>query len=223
MAGDGKHCRIGLQPALRQVYCGQPASPAQQPALPFPPSMSSSSGCAIYVTTGAESSGKTTLARALAKALQAPLVLEASRDYLNALYARKPGAQYTQQDLLEIARLQLLREQEALRQQPAQLVCDTDLLVIVIWSEVKYGHCDAALLQLFEQSLQQAPRHYLLCDPGIPWEPDPLREHPHAREQLYQRYLQRLQDLGLQFSIMRGSPEERLQQALAPDSRNLTP
>jgi nicotinamide riboside kinase len=168
----------------------------------------------ILVTTGPESSGKTTLARDLSLHLQAPLVSEASRDYLNALYAAQPGAVYQQSDLLAIARLQLQREREALAQTPPCLVCDTDLLVIVVWSEVKYGSCEPALLDLFRESLQLAPRHYLLCDHRIPWEPDPLREHPHARDMLNLRYLDKLAQFDLDPTQVSGTPTERLQQAL---------
>lgn len=170
----------------------------------------------ILVTTGPESSGKTTLARDLSLQLGAPMVTEASRDYLSTLYARQPGTAYQQSDLLEIARLQFQREQAALAQELPWLVCDTDLLVIVVWSEVKYGGCDPALLDLFSASLQQAPRHYLLCDHNIPWESDPLREHPFARAQLYQRYLDKLQQLDLAVTAVRGTPQQRLQQALLP-------
>lgn len=169
----------------------------------------------ILATTGPESSGKTTLARDLAAALRAPLVLEASRDYLSNLYARQPGCQYRQHDLLEIARLQLERERTALVAAPTHLLCDTDLLVIVVWSEVKYGHCEPALLALFRESLQLAPRHFLLCDPRIPWEPDPLREHPHARDALFLRYVDKLQLFDLPYTIVTGTPEARLQQGLA--------
>jgi nicotinamide riboside kinase len=172
----------------------------------------------ILVTTGPESSGKTTLARDLSLQLGAPLVTEASRDYLTSRYARQPGTAYQPGDLLEIARLQIQREQAVLAQEPPWLVCDTDLLVIVIWSEVKYGGCDPALLDLFNTSLQQAPRHYLLCDHNIPWESDPLREHPFARAQLYQRYLDKLQQLELAVTAVRGTPQQRLQQALLPAS-----
>src|SRR5690606_11319753 len=104
----------------------------------------------LLITTGPESSGKTTLAQQLGAAFQAPLVGEASRDYLSALYAKHPGYRYTQDDLLHIARLQLTRERAALREGSSTLVCDTDLLVIVIWSEVVFGNCAPALLKLFE-------------------------------------------------------------------------
>lgn len=169
----------------------------------------------IFVTTGPESSGKTTLAQDLSERLAAPLVLEASRDYLNTLYSRAPGLPYQQSDLLEIARLQVQRERAALAEQHAQVVCDTDLLVILVWSEVKYGSCETALLDLFADSLALAPRHYLLCDYRIPWEADPLREHPHARDMLYRRYLDTLERFGLAVTEVSGAPGQRLQQALA--------
>ncbi len=167
----------------------------------------------LLVTTGPESSGKTTLAEQLGGALRAPLVTEASRDYLTDVYRRKPDYQYQPDDLLQIARLQHERELQALQPKPAHLVCDTDLLVILIWSEVKYGKVDPALTKLFEQSLASTQRTYLLCDPRIPWQPDPLRENPHDRNALFDRYMVKLKVLGAEFTIVTGSESERLVQA----------
>jgi nicotinamide riboside kinase len=169
----------------------------------------------LLVTTGAESSGKTTLARQLSAALSAPLVLEASRDYLTALYARHPAYRYNESDLLHIAQLQRTREQEALRGNEPFVVCDTDTLVIIIWSEVVFGRCAPELRKLFDDALTQTPRHYLLCDwNGIAWEPDPLRENPHDRDKLFARYRDKLDALGLDYRIISGTKDERLQQAI---------
>lgn len=170
----------------------------------------------LLITTGAESSGKTTLGRELSTTLEAPLVMEASRDYLTGLYAKHPGHRYDESDLLHIARLQLTRERQAQRGDSPLLVCDTDLLVIVIWSEVVFGGCAPALMKLFEDSLRDTERQYLLCDwQGIPWEADPLRENPHDRHALYARYRERLEKLGLPFRTVAGSIDARLRQALA--------
>lgn len=168
----------------------------------------------IFVTTGAESSGKTTLARELSATLGATLVLEASRDYLNEQLHGNANWRYGEADLLAIAQLQYQHEQNALAASPAYLVCDTDLLVIVIWSEVRYGRCASALRHLFEQSLLAHPRRYLLCDPGIPWQYDPLRENPHDRDVLHARYQQHLQQLALDWRLVHGSRTQRLEQAL---------
>jgi nicotinamide riboside kinase len=168
----------------------------------------------ILVTTGPESSGKTTLATRLSGALQAPLVSEASRDYLTELYRHAPDRRYGQQDLLAIARLQLAREQEALLRAPPVLVCDTDLLVIVVWSEVKYGGCEPALLDLFRKSLAGPPRAYLLCNPEMPWQPDPLRENPHDRLQLLERYRTWLQQLDHDWLLASGDEDTRCRQVM---------
>ena len=98
----------------------------------------------IVVLTGPESCGKTTLARQLADRWEAPLVNEAARDYL------KNKDSYQESDLLKIAKLQNAMEQEKAVLSADKLVCDTDLLVILIWSEVKYGRCDSWIRETFE-------------------------------------------------------------------------
>lgn len=172
--------------------------------------MAKQNNTAIIITTGPESSGKTTLSQQLADYWKTPFVLEAARDYL------KDKDSYQQQDLLEIAKQQHKREEAALAESPEKLVCDTDLLVIIIWSEVKYGHCDPWITTTFENSLSQQTikRKYLLCDASIPWQADPLRENPHNRDELFNIYLQKLRNYELDFCIVNGEPDERLQQAL---------
>lgn len=172
----------------------------------------------ILITTGAESSGKTTLARDLAKHLQAPLVQEASRPYLERMAAQAGTALYRYQegDLLAIAREQQAAEQAALATSPPYLVCDTDLLVILIWSEVRYGQCHPWILEtlLANQQRPRQRRHYLLCHWDIPWEADPLRENPENRDQLFNIYQAKLQQLRLPHTVVHGPPNTRLKQAL---------
>ncbi|MFT4817430.1 MAG: nicotinamide riboside kinase [Pseudohongiellaceae bacterium] len=164
----------------------------------------------ILVVTGPESSGKTTLATQLADYWKTPLVAEASRDYL------KGRDSYQQHDLLEIAKQQHKQEQIVLSPLPGRMVCDTDLLVIMIWSEVKYQHCDPWITSTFENSINQqtSSRYYFLCDSNIPWQADPLRENPHNRDELFDLYLQKLKEYELDYRIVKGEPQERLQQVL---------
>ncbi len=164
----------------------------------------------IIVITGPESSGKTTLASQLAERWRAPLVTEVSREYL------KGKVSYQQRDLVEIARQQYGREQALLSGLPEKLICDTDLLVIMIWSEVKYGRCDPWIYKTFENSIEQNnfSRYYCLCDPSIPWQADPLRENPENRDELFSLYLQKLKDYRLDYSIVRGERHERIDQVL---------
>ena len=87
----------------------------------------------IVCLTGSESTGKTTLARALAQFYRAPVVKEAARGYLAG------RANYGQDDVRAIACEQLRLEANALADDARLVICDTDLLVIRIWWEVKYG------------------------------------------------------------------------------------
>ena len=92
------------------------------------------------------------------------------------------------------------------------MVCDTDLITVRIWSEEKFGRCDPWIM---EQIIHRRYHHWLLCSPeGIVWEPDPLRENPHDRERLFQRHMDLLDALGKPYSVLRGDPQDRLHHAL---------
>lgn len=168
----------------------------------------------IHVLTGPESSGKTTLASTLANYWSAPLVAEQSRIYLEER-SGDPEFSYAQADLLAIARKQISVEQFALAEEPEQLICDTDLLVLIVWSEVKYGNCDKWILDQFRQGLDLGNRHYILCDWQIPWEADPLRENPDDREKLFRLYQSRLTDFGIDYTAVSGSSMQRFKQIQA--------
>ncbi|TNF46008.1 MAG: ATPase [Bacteroidetes bacterium] len=150
--------------------------------------------------TGPESSGKTTLSEALSKTLNGLLVPEFARTYLMDL-----GRDYYENDLLIIARNQFKSNS-----QPTNLpylIADTEMTVLKIWSEVKYGTCAAEIMYLFEQ---QQFDHYFLSFPDIPWEDDPLREHPEMREELFHLYQSELESRQLPYTIISGDLEQRI-------------
>ena len=55
----------------------------------------------------------------------------------------------------------------------------------------------------------------LLLDVDLPWQPDPLREHPHMRQHFMQVYRQELQLLGWPVVEISGIAGQRLTQAIA--------
>lgn len=138
----------------------------------------------IIVVTGPECSGKTTLSRALAQHLKEPWVTEYAREYLSNL--NRP---YVAEDLLVIAKGQLLAIEEARLKAKEFLVVDTGPEVIQIWHRDKFGPEPTELRAL---ALAFKPRVYLLCKPDIPYVPDPLREDPFRRDELFERYLELL-------------------------------
>lgn len=157
------------------------------------------------VLTGPESTGKTSLAKTLADHFEATWVPEYAREYLNQL-----SRPYVFTDLLEIAKAQLQLEETYAQKEERYLFCDTSLVVLKIWSEYKYGKCDPWIL---EQLQVRSYDLYFLCGDDVPWEYDPLREHPTQRAALYELYKTTLEDLGVRFVELRGSLTERLKKA----------
>ncbi|MGI4824357.1 MAG: AAA family ATPase [Janthinobacterium lividum] len=159
--------------------------------------------------TGPESTGKSTLAAQLAAHYGTVFVPEVARTYLE-----ENGPQYTLADLEAIAHGQLDAEEAAAAQANQLLFCDTDLLVIKIWAENAFGTCPAWVLAELAQ-----PRYALTLLLGIdlPWEADPLREHPEPaqRQHFYNLYRAELQARRWPFVEVSGSPAQRLALACA--------
>lgn len=135
------------------------------------------------VFTGPESTGKSFLSEWVSQILNFRLVPEIARKYLEARDIIP-----TYNDVNEIGLLQYWEERYA-ENKYNRVVCDTDLLTIIIWMEVKFGKAPA---YIYERWLHSKVDLYLLCMPDIPWEADPLREHPFDRDRLYEIYKSKL-------------------------------
>jgi len=155
--------------------------------------------------TGPESTGKTQLAEWLAGHYQTKWIPEYAREYL-----AKHGPDYTLADVVAIARGQLKRENTTAENTRKILFCDTDLLVTKIWCEVVFDLCPEWIEQQFHTHQYDL---YLLCYPDIPWEPDPLRENPDNRKELFELYLKTLKDYKLPFQVVKGSGNVRFENA----------
>ena len=156
---------------------------------------------------GPESTGKSTLSAALAAHYDTRWVPEYARAYLEAL-----PRTYQESDLIHLAKGQLHTEQETAREAKDWLFCDTELTVLKIWSEHSYGRVHPWLLKRWRQ---QQYHHYLLTYIDTPWEADPLREHPHLRQYLFDWYYAELTLRGWPFTVLEGSHPDRVQQAIA--------
>ena len=143
------------------------------------------------IVIGPESSGKTTLCKSLSNHFKIPFSKEYAREYLEKL-----GEDYSQEDLIKIAKEQLKSEQNT------QLL-DTDLITIKIWSHYKYGSCDKWILEQIKNQ-KTKKRFYLLCKPDIAWEEDPLRENSKNRMELFDLYKKELKNLSHDYYIVEG-------------------
>lgn len=164
---------------------------------------------------GPESTGKSTLAEDLANHFGEPWVPEFAREYLE-----KINRPYQYEDLVEIGKGQVAREDLLADKANSFLFVDTDLRVIHIWSEHRFGKTDNWVLE------EIARRKYdliLLTDTDLPWTPDPLREYPELemRQYFFKKYLQLAEESGFPFLIVSGDQEIRLQTVIS-SIENLT-
>jgi NadR type nicotinamide-nucleotide adenylyltransferase len=164
------------------------------------------------VVLGAESTGKTTLARDLAVALGCEWVGEYGREYTEQL-ADPAGHAWTDADFVAIAHEHLRREDAAARRASAPVVVlDTDAKVTELFSESYLGRRTEEVARLAEGRRYDL---YLVCDPTTPFVQDATgtrrleqRRFLHEGELAYARARGPVVEL-------RGDREQRLAQAVA--------
>lgn len=156
--------------------------------------------------TGPESTGKTTLAKDLAKAFDTVWTPEFAREYLESR-----NGQYGFDDIEVIAKEQ---KQSWNRVSDLDLVFfDTEFTVLKIWSEIKFGKVSPYIIESLEN---QDFDHYFICDPQeVEWEEDPLREHPERREEFFHLYLRVMNSNKRSYTILSGTWEERFNKAIS--------
>lgn len=159
------------------------------------------------IITGPESTGKTTLAMELSSHFRMPWIPEYAREYLETL-----NRKYLYDDVEAIAREQV-KQVEGFSSKPnTMLFVDTFLEITIVWFEEVYHKVPDWVVKAF--SLSRADL-YLVCEPDIPWYPDPLRENPgEARHRLMQRYIQLLEEYGYPYRMVNGEGDERVKQAI---------
>ncbi|QKG52610.1 AAA family ATPase [Hymenobacter sp. BRD67] len=161
------------------------------------------------VLLGAESSGKTTLAAALAEALGTVWVPE----YGRLLHEQKNG-ELVYEDLLYIGRRQLELEDEAAPQAHDWLVCDTNAATTALYSYYYFHRCDPALQALARVCGRRYARTFV-CMPTVPFEQDAWRGPEALRQFQHGAILMQLEVLEIPYVMLDGSVAERVAQVLS--------
>lgn len=154
---------------------------------------------------GPESTGKTTLAQTLAETFSATLVPEYARSYLEGREENFGVA-----EMVDIARGQRASEEALARVGRPLLICDTDPLTTLLWSQELFGAAPEPLPTLARAN----PYHLiLLLDVDVPWVKGSLRLRPQGREAFMTRCREALEEYGRDHVLVSGGWQERLEKA----------
>lgn len=167
--------------------------------------------CRRVVVLGAESTGTTTLAEALADHFGVPCTPEFGREWT----VRRPGgpaAPWRTEEFDLIAIEHQRQEVEAMRRTPRPLVIsDTDVLATAVWHERYVGTRSPSVLT---QASAWRPDLYLLTGDEIPFVQDGLRDGEHLRSSMHERFRDVLQCSGVPWLELRGPLEDRVRTAV---------
>ncbi len=160
------------------------------------------------VLTGAESTGKSTLTKQIAKHYNTIYLPEYARSYVEQL-----DRKYTYEDVEKIAKKQINLEAEFLKKTEHILFVDTSLIITKVWFEVVYNKIPLWFLDKMNTTFAN---FYLLCTNDLKWQADNVRENNgEMRNILFEKYYQNLVEFNLNFEFLSGNNNKRLENAIS--------
>jgi NadR type nicotinamide-nucleotide adenylyltransferase len=166
------------------------------------------------VVVGAESTGTTTLTRALATKFQAPWVPEMGRFYTDSLVptASKSNGEsvevaWKDEDFIAIGQLQQHYENLLAARSDGLIFCDTNASATVLWQKRYQGTATPAMRELARHDRVDL---YILTGDEIPFVQDGIRDGEHLRHRMHAQFAKTLRQSGTPFVIARGSLDESM-------------
>ena len=163
---------------------------------------------------GPESVGKSTLALQLARHFGGTVVSEYARDYVASL-----ARNYNYADVCHIAE-QNVKEASSYHLMQAPVFFDTELIITKVWLQEVFHRCPDWLTTPIPDSCMMD--YYLLLSPDLPWQSDSVRENgsEERRQQLFELYLNEIIQTNRPYSVISGTDEQRLYNAVKALSGN---
>jgi HTH-type transcriptional repressor of NAD biosynthesis genes len=153
---------------------------------------------------GGESSGKSTLAEALAREFNTSHVAEYGRE----LWDTKSGT-LAFEDMQHIAEVQIQHEETATMHANRFLFCDTSPLTTLFYSNHMFGKAEPKLERLAERRYDFT----ILCAPDFPFVQDGTRQVETFRMLQHEWYLKALAERGIAYRLVTGSMKARISQS----------
>jgi HTH-type transcriptional repressor of NAD biosynthesis genes len=170
------------------------------------------------VLFGAECTGKTALAEALAVRFDEPWSSEFVREFWDA-----HGGCVTAADLDAIARGQIAAEEAAVARARRVVFHDTDLLTCVLWDDLLFPGACPPWARAEAELRARGVALWLLCDTDLPWSPDPQRcfPDPVGRAMCRRLWREAVETRGLPFVAINGAGSQRVSRAITAVERRL--
>ena len=158
---------------------------------------------------GAESTGTTTLAQALARHFDTTWVPEYGREYSVQKQAVNDNV-WRSAEFTHVATEQAHREDAAACEANRLLICDTNAFATTIWHRRYVGHKSGEVAAIAKKGHCDL---YLLTGDEIPFVQDGLRDGEHLRHEMHRWFEEALAAQTVPWHLLRGTPDQRLRQA----------
>lgn len=160
---------------------------------------------------GAESTGKSTMARQMAEYFNTNFVPEVARELVSS-------NDFSVEGIIKIGNAQTARIASLEKLANSVLICDTDLITTQIYSKHYLGIVPEVLYEL--ESLIRYDR-YFLFDIDVPWVADGLRDLQNQREQMHSIFKNELEIRKIDYVLVRGNWDARYQIVVSEINRLL--
>ena len=162
------------------------------------------------VVVGAESSGTTTLARALAAHFQTAWVEEYGREYCEKYWSGLDYVWHTE-EFAHIAGEQQKRENEAAQNANRILICDTNAWATRLWHHRYMNEFSPDVEAIANAGCADL---YILTDVDIPFVQDGIRDGEHIRAQMHEHFVEQLNAGSAPWLLVSGDHQTRLKRAI---------
>ncbi len=153
---------------------------------------------------GAESTGKTTLAAALAKRYETLWNPEYGRVYTEV--GRERGAPWERWEFAHIARVHCWYEDFLATFARRVLFCDTDAFTTAVFHEAYFGSPASG----FEELAARRYDLYLVCGLDVPFTNDGWRDLEEQRRGMHERLIEHARESGSPWLLLEGPVDVRL-------------
>lgn len=160
---------------------------------------------------GAESTGKTTLAQALAKHYKTVWIPEYGRIYAEGKVYLPTYSEWEGHEFVDIAEGQI-RLTEQLKPRACKYIFqDTDALATSVWHQ-RYTNSKSTTVE--KLALSNLANLYLLTAPDVPFVQDGTRDGELVRNWMHEEFINVLTQIQVDYFIISGPYEGRKKQAL---------